>query len=237
MSDADPHGNVALPVTALRRYPVKAMGGEAVRSVLLDDRGLVGDRWFAVADDEGHVASGKDTRRFRRRDAVFAYQASTVSHGVVVAGPGGSWAVGDPALDAELSAAMGVGVRVAAEAGVSHQDAGAVSIVGSATLRWCAQQWDIDADPRRLRSNVVFRSDEPFIEETWIGHALQIGSATLRVVERVPRCRMIDIAQDGTSPADRWLKRLAAERDMNLAVYADVVRPGLVTIGDAITVT
>jgi hypothetical protein len=81
----------------------------------------------------------------------------------------------------------------------------------------------------------VFESHEPFVEETWIGHELQVGSAMLRVVEQVPRCRMIDMAQDGTSPKDRWLKALAAERDMNLAVYADVVRAGVVTIGDAIT--
>jgi uncharacterized protein YcbX len=236
MSDGQPESTVAFPITALRRYPVKAMGGEALRSVLLDGRGLHGDRWFAVKDDEGHLASGKDTRRFRRRDAVFTYRASTSPDGVAVVGPGGSWAVGDPALDAELSTAMGVRVRVAPEADVPHQDAGAVSIVGSATLRWCAERWGLEADPRRLRSNVVFESDEPFMEETWIGHDLHVGTATLRVVERVARCRMIDIAQDGTSPVGRWLKPLAAERGMNLAVYAEVVRPGLVTIDDAITV-
>lgn len=235
MSDGDPESSVAFPVTVLRRFPVKGMGGETVRSVSLDGRGLLGDRWFAVEDDEGHFASGKDTRRFRRRDAVFAYQASTSPQGVMVVGPTRSWPVGDPRLDAELSAAMGASVRVAPESDVPHQDAGAVSIVGSASLRWCAERWGIDADPRRLRSNVVFESDEPFIEETWIGHELHVGSAVLRVVERVPRCRMIDIAQDGTSPTDRWLKPLAAERGMNLAVYADVVRPGVVTIGDAIT--
>jgi uncharacterized protein YcbX len=236
MSGGQPESTVGFPITALRRYPVKAMGGEALRSVPLDRRGLHGDRWFAVEDDEGNLASGKDTRRFRRRDAVFAYQASTSPDGVVVVGPSGSWAVGNPALDAELSTALGVRVRVAPEAEVPHQDAGAVSIIGSATLRWCAERWGINADPRRLRSNVVFGSDEPFIEETWIGHDLRVGSATLTVVERVPRCRMIDIAQDGTSPVGRWVKPLAAERGMNLAVYAEVMRPGLVTIDDAITV-
>jgi uncharacterized protein YcbX len=236
MRDGGAESSVAFPVTMLRRFPVKAMGGEAVRSVSLDSRGLLGDRWFAVEDDGGHFASGKDTRRFRRRDAVFAYRAGTTPHGVVVVGPTGSWAVGDPRLDAELSAAMGASVRVAPESDVPHQDAGAVSLVGSASLRWCAERWGIDADPRRLRSNVVVESDEPFIEETWIGHDLHVGSAQLGVVGRVPRCRMIDIAQDGTSPADRWLRPLAAERGINLGVYADVVRPGVVSIGDAITV-
>jgi uncharacterized protein YcbX len=118
---------------------------------------------------------------------------------------------------------------VAPESVVPHQDVGAVS-VGLGSLPWCSERWGIDAYPRRLRSRVVFESDEPFIEETWIGHELHVGSAVLRGVERVPRCRMIDIAQDGASPADRWLKSLAAERGMNSAVCGDVVRPGVVTI-------
>jgi hypothetical protein len=108
MSDGDPKSSVAFPVTVLQRSSVNAMGGEALLPVSLDDRGLLGDRWFADGHDEGHFASGKDTRRFRRRDAVFAYQASTSSQGVVVVGPSGSWAVGDPALDTELSEVMGV---------------------------------------------------------------------------------------------------------------------------------
>jgi uncharacterized protein len=128
-------------------------------------------------------------------------------------------------------------VRVTPEGDVPHQDGGAVSLVGSATLRWCADRWGIDADPRRLRANVVVDSDEPFVEETWVGRDLHVGSATLRVVERVERCRTIDLAQDGTTPADRWLTVLGRERDVRVAVYADVVSPGLLTVGDAITVT
>ncbi len=51
--------------------PVKSMGGEALEAVRLDVRGLEGDRWYAVEDADGHFASGKSTRRFRRRDPVF----------------------------------------------------------------------------------------------------------------------------------------------------------------------
>ena len=94
-------------VTKLRRYPVKAMAGEALDTVEVDDRGLVGDRWYAVVDDEGRFASGKAGRRFRRRDEVLAHAASTTAEGVRVSGPGGTWAVGDPALDAALSEEMG----------------------------------------------------------------------------------------------------------------------------------
>jgi uncharacterized protein YcbX len=221
-------------VIALRRYPVKSMGGEALHVAELDDRGLVGDRWHAVEDDDGRFASGKDSRRFRRRDPVFCYAALTDPQGQVVVTRGGDerWLVGDPALDQHLSEDMGATVRVRPEADVPHQDMGAVSIVGTATLAWCADRWGGSSDPRRLRVNVVVESDEPFVEERW--GEVEIGTARLRVAARVPRCRTIDIPQDGADPGEKWLRSLARERDLFLAVYADVARPGRISVGDLV---
>jgi MOSC domain-containing protein len=222
-----------ISVTNLRRYPVKSMGGESLAVAELDARGVVGDRWYAVEDDAGRFASGKDTRRFRRRDAVFHYTARTSPLGRVEVSRGDEcWYVGDPSLDERLSADMGTPVRVTPEAAVSHQDMGAVSIVTTATLQWCADRWGGSPDPRRLRVNVVVDSAEPFVEERWVGRELQLGSARLRVVERAPRCRMIDIVQDDAESVAKWLKPLARERDMFLAVYAEVTRPGGFTLGD-----
>ncbi len=227
-----------MEIVQLRRYPVKSMGGEQLDHVRLDGRGIIGDRWFAVEDADGHFASGKNTRRFRRRDAVFGYSAVTSATGdVTVTGASGVWKVGDPALDDDLSQAMGVAVRVTPEAEVPHQDMGAVSIIGTATLDWCAERWGIDADPRRLRVNVVFSSTTPFIEEEWVGRTISVGDAALRVVERIPRCRMIDIPQDGTLAEGRWLKPLGAERDMSLAMYADVASTGVMAVGDTLVVS
>lgn len=221
-------------VVSLRRYPVKSMGGEALERVDVDGRGLAGDRWWAVVDDEGRFASGKDTRRFRRRDAVFDYTARTADGTVVVTGPWASWAVGDPALDEELSRNMAAPVRLAAEGGVPHQDAGAVSLVGTATLDWCARRWGLDLDPRRLRVNLVVATDEPFLEESWISLDVVVGSTRLRVAERAPRCRMVDLDQDGALADAPLLKHLGAERDTCLAVYAEVVRPGAISVGDVV---
>jgi len=212
------------------------MGGEPLASVLLDERGLAGDRWWAVTDDEGRLASGKNSRRFRRRDGVFDYRAATGPAGVTVTGPRGTWTVGDSALDDELARALGDGCRVAEESGTPHQDAGAVSLVGTASLAWCAERWGLDADPRRLRANLVVETSEPFVEETWVNREIGVGTARLRLVERVERCRMIDLAQDGLATTSPWLKQLAAERDLSIAVYADVSRPGTVSVGDAIVV-
>ncbi len=109
------------PVVSLRRYPVKSMGGEALEVAGLDARGVVGDRWYAVEDDQGRFASGKDTRRFRRRDAVFGYAAHTPPDGPVVVTRGESrWRVGDPRLDHQLSDDTGAAVRLKPEADVPH---------------------------------------------------------------------------------------------------------------------
>jgi uncharacterized protein YcbX len=221
-----------MAVVDLRRYPVKGMGGEGLPSVRLDRRGLVGDRWYAVEDADGHFASVKDTRRFRRRDAIVDYAARTIGDRVVVAGDEGEWQVGDPRLDSLLSARMGTPVRVLAERDVPHQDMGAVSLVGTATLAWCAAEWGVHADPRRLRVNLVISTDVPFVEEAWVGGRITVGGAELDVVQRVPRCRMIDLDQDGAVAEGWWLRPLGRERDLQLGVYADVAVPGVISVGD-----
>lgn len=221
-----------MQVAAIRRYPVKGMAGESLRAVTVDARGLAWDRWYAVVDEQGRFASGKDSRRFRRRDAVFGYAARAGPHGVTVTRDDRTWAAESAELDAHLTEVMGDPVRVLPEGRVPHQDDGAVSLVGTASLRWCAERWGDEPDPRRLRVNIVVETEQPFVEDTWVGRVLTFGSARLRVVEPTPRCRMLDIVQDGVHPTTRWMRPLALARDLDLGVYLDVARPGEVAVGD-----
>ena len=222
-------------ISEIRRYPVKSMAGETLASVEIDGRGLSGDRWYAVVDADGKLASGKHTRRFRRRDAVFDFASRTTPEGVRVTGRGGEWLVGDPDLDRALSDAMGDPVRVLAEDATPHQDAGEVSLVGTASLDWCREHLGVDTDRRRLRPNLVVETDEPFVEETWSG-ILTVGGALLRFAERAERCRMVDIAQEDLPAQRGLLKGLTETREMCLAVYLDVESPGTVRIGDEVRV-
>lgn len=224
-------------VVALHRWPVKSMGGERLDAVDLDARGLVGDRWWAVVDEDGRFASGKSTRRFRRRDAVLRYAASTAPGGTVTVRRGDrTWAVDDPALAAALSADEGLPLVLREEGEVPHQDDGAVTVVGSATLAWIADRLGGAPDPRRLRANVVLATDEPFVEETWTGRTLALGTAALTLVEPAPRCRMVDLEVDGSPAPHRWLPGLTDLRDGCAAVYADVASPGRVAVGDRVEV-
>ncbi len=211
------------------------MGGESLEHADVDARGLVGDRAYAVVDGDGKLATGKHSRRFRRRDEVFEFAARTTPGGVRVSGRGGEWPVPDDDLDRALSEAMGDPVRVLAETTTPYFDAGQVSLVGTASLEWCRARLGVDADRRRIRPNLVVETGEPFVEETWSG--LTLGGVRLVAVERIERCRMIDIAQEGLPRDGRWLKALTDAREMCLGVYLDVAEPGRVTCGDELSVT
>ncbi len=232
MGNHGPGYRRGVEVVALRRYPVKAMGGEALETVVLDWRGLAWDRWYAVVDAEGRFASGKSSGRFRRRDAVFEYAAGVVDGAVTVTRGGQQWRAGEPGLDEHLSRVMGEAVRLLPEGAVSHQDDSPVTLIGTASLRWCAEHYGDDPDPRRVRMNVVVETDEPFVEQHWRNVA--IGSTQLQVLGAVPRCRMLDIEQDGVRPATPWLQPLARDRDMELGAYAEVASAGEIAVGDEV---
>jgi uncharacterized protein len=223
-------------ISEIRRYPVKSMGGESLQSIDVDARGLAGDRWFAVVDATGKLGSGKNSRRFRRFDEIFEYHATVVDADTRVAGPTGSWLVGDPELDRVLGEQTAADVRVLSEAGTPHQDAGQVSLVGTASLDWCREHLDVDGDRRRIRPNLVVSTTEPFVEEGWGGATIRVGTVELTVVERIERCRMVDIAQEGLAEQSGWLKALGRERDLCLGIYADVAGAGIVAVGDRVDV-
>jgi uncharacterized protein YcbX len=54
-------------VVSIWRYPVKSMLGEELNSSVVTERGLVGDRSYALVDEEtGKVASAKNPRKWER---------------------------------------------------------------------------------------------------------------------------------------------------------------------------
>jgi uncharacterized protein len=78
--NADPSQSGAAQVegdcVALWRYPVKSMMGEELNAPEVTDRGLLGDRAFAVVDaSTGKVAGAKNPRKWGN---VFDYRAAYV---------------------------------------------------------------------------------------------------------------------------------------------------------------
>jgi uncharacterized protein YcbX len=102
------------------------------------------------------------------------------------------------------------------------------------------------ADPERYRPNIVIRTTAPgFAENDWLDRYLAIGEdLILRVIARTPRCAVPTLAH-GPLPRDadalRVLarhNRLAPVADADLepcaGVYAEVLNPGRIHVGDSV---
>jgi uncharacterized protein YcbX len=107
-------------VTALYRYPVKSMLGESLQRCRVDERGVVGDRAYALVDVEtGTVASAKVPRLW---GGLLGFSARClgeperdVAPPVEIRFPDGSvHHSGDADIDAALSSAVGREVRLTA---------------------------------------------------------------------------------------------------------------------------
>jgi uncharacterized protein YcbX len=120
-------------------------------------------------------------------------------------------------------------------------DLAAVHLVTTATLDHCrAARPDLDWDVRRFRPNVVVDVDAPpFAEDAWAGRNLTIGSAVLRVQMPTVRCAMPLRAQPGGLARQpelfRAMSALNTSHPNHLGLYLQVVTPGTIAEGDAVT--
>ena len=98
---------------------------------------------------------------------------------------------------------------------------------------------DADWDVRRFRPNFLVdvadgQQTEGLVELAWLGRTLRVGGLTLRCDYPTPRCGMITRPQPGLGFDKGVLRTVVREADQNLGVYADVVEPGEVKVGDEI---
>jgi uncharacterized protein YcbX len=106
-------------LASLHRYPVKSMMGEELSATRMTPRGLLGDRAYALKDQEtGKVVSAKNPRKW---PDLFSYRSTYVSPpetsatlpGVRVMLPDGRYAVsGTPEFASTLSGALGRAVTL-----------------------------------------------------------------------------------------------------------------------------
>ncbi len=91
---------------------------------------------------------------------------------------------------------------------------------------------------RRFRPNIVVEpasGEKNFVENAWIGHTLAIGDEVrLSITGPCPRCVMTTLPQ-GDLPRDPRILRTAAQHnDVNVGVYAAVLRGGMIRRGDPV---
>jgi uncharacterized protein YcbX len=224
-------------VVEVWRYPVKSLLGEQLEEVRVEERGVVGDRLYAVTDRNGKLGSGKTTRRFRRLDGLFDLRARDGGERPIVTLPDGrELPAGDAELDAFLSERYGDDLRVLREDGVPHHDAAPLHLLTTSSLRWLGKSLPASRiDARRFRPNVLLEAvGVALVEDAWVGRRFALGSTVIRVVERTERCVMTTSAQSELPKDPEVLRAVTELNDVCLGIYASVEREGLVRVGDAL---
>jgi uncharacterized protein YcbX len=261
-------------VVSLWRYPVKSMMGEELNASVVTDRGLLGDRAYALRDpSNGKVVSAKNPRKWAK---LFEFRAAfaespragekippvriTLPNGDIITSEQGD-------LNKVLTNALGREVLFATAApetssleeywpdmeGLAHRetvtdeampagtffDLAVVHVLTTATIDRLRELYPEGRfEVRRFRPNIVVQPASPekeFVENAWVGHTLVIGDEVrLNVTGPCPRCVMTTLPQ-GDLPRDPGILRTAAQHNqVNVGVYAAVLRGGTIRRGDPV---
>jgi len=231
------HARVGI-VSGLWRYPVKSMAGEGLARTDLSWAGLAGDRrWaFVRPDSQG---SGFPWHTIREFPEMSSYVAMLSEPGrpdrsrVLVRTPDGRYDVTDPRLADEL----GPGLRVM-RLDRGAFDAMPVSVISDSTVSALCTLAHVPGDELRFRPNVVVTLDSgaPFEEDDWVGSAVRIGAAVVRIDRRDSRCIIVNVDPASGLPDSHLLKVIGTTRQARAGVYGTTVRPGLIRVGDPVVV-
>ena len=245
-------------VSALFRHPVKALGSEPLeRAEFLPGQTMPGDRVWALAHDRSRFDF--DDPAWARcstflRGATFPSLMAVTAEGE----PGGPITFRHPDRDpltVDLATQEGEAAFVAwadplipegrprpsrlAHApgrGMTDQESQWVSILSDASLAAVAEAAGKPMDRRRFRGNIWVEGVAPWAETDWIGREIMLGPVALRVTEPIGRCSATHAdPETGRRDLDMLSILTGLGQQENFGVFAEVLSPGDVAVGDAVS--
>lgn len=243
-------------VTALYRHPIKSYGRESLERVHLHaGQSMPFDRRWAVAHEaarleEGSWAECPNFSRTAKAPALAAIDARlddetgqlTLTHpdladltfdpeteGAKLL----DWARGIVPQDRALPAR----VLSLPERGFTDAPYAGVSLCNTASHDAVAVAAGDALSPLRWRGNIWFDGAAPWDELQWVGRQLQLGGATLRVIEPIERC-MATTANPDTGQRDVDTLGLLNQQfgHQDFGINAEVITGGSVAVGDTLKV-
>ncbi|PWJ53514.1 hypothetical protein SAMN06264364_11288 [Quadrisphaera granulorum] len=204
-------GVVVGRVALLRRFPLRSAGGDLPTSVHLDAAGLQHDRRWQLLDAAGSPLRARELPELAALSASVDDDALRVRRAATDALPldsGWPEQLAGPGARLQDSRAEGDGRRG------GHRDGAAVHLVAAGAAD--APDAPAECDPGE-RANVVVDLDpaaaRPGDERGWVGRRLRLA---------------------GTGEAAGPLLEVTRTPKRCLGVYADVVEPGEVRVGDVV---
>lgn len=210
---------MTLRVEGLWRYPVKSLAGEALDAAELTTDGIPGDRIVHVRGPEG-------VRTSRRHYRLLGLRGTLDPDGHVQVN-GHPW--DSPEALAAVKAAAGTDTWLEAYEGLERFDVLPLLVATDGAVAAFGR------DIRRLRPNILIGGVHGMDEIDWPGSELHIGEAVIRLDSRRGRCPMTTVDPDTFERDPEVLRDIARRFNGQLALNADVLRPGVIRVGDAVT--
>ena len=250
----------AAHVSRLRSSPVKGLAQDDVEALTLLPDGIRGDRRFVCADERLRRLYTADLGPLARARAAWDEAAGllavTLPDGLVVQATvelaptavelGSAFGRPMPAhevrgpLAGALSAAAGRPLRLF-QVPVGFGSPGPVTLLGDGSVERLAAELGVpELDARRFKMSVELAGLAPHAEDGWGGAVVRLGDAEVLVGGPVPRCVVTTRDPDTLARDHDTLRALLRYRgpletgEPPFGVYATVVRPGVVRLGDRV---
>jgi len=237
-------------VREITRYPVKSMAGIATESAILGWHGLEGDRRFAFrrtgANDGFPWLSASKLPELLLYQPVGLDESTGEPLPTHVRNPSGSQLeLHSAELISEITGRFGNAVELMQ---LKHGifDEAPISVISQSTIMCIGREAGVDGelDRRRFRANILVEteSDEPFLEDNWMGGTLVFGDSevagpAVHVTMPDVRCVMINLDPDTAAKDARLMKTVVKLNQNNAGVYATVVRTGVISVGNLVSLT
>jgi uncharacterized protein len=213
-----PPVRTSLRVDGLWRYPVKTLAGERLQAAELTVDGIPGDRIVQVRGPEG-------VRTARRQFRLLGLHGTLGADGQPLVN-GHPWRSKE-AL-ALVKQAAGADAWLEADDGLERFDVLPLLVATDGAVAAFGR------DVRRLRPNILIGGVEGMDEVTWEGAELHIGSAVVGLDSLRGRCPVTTVDPDTLERDPGVLRDIGRRFGGRLALNADVLRPGVVRVGDPV---
>lgn len=245
-------------VEHIYRYPVKGFSAEALEEVVLTEgRMLPYDRQFALAQGDAPFDPDRPAWLNKRHFAcLMVNERLALLHTIldpkagrlVIRGPDGTLLdqpvgsdEGRQAIAAWLTAFLGTEARgtprfvAAGDHRFSDSPEKFVSLINLASVAALEARMAQPLHHLRFRANVYFNGVPAWDEFGWIGRHIELGGATLEIVDRIDRCAATNVnPQTGARDAQVPKALRTHFGHVDMGVFARVVAGGRVAVGDAI---
>ncbi|WP_170328748.1 MOSC domain-containing protein [Ruegeria arenilitoris] len=238
-------------VTQLCRHPIKSHGREAVETVtVIPGQTMPGDRVWAVAHEASkadgsewvpcaNFSRGAKAPQLMAISALYTGETLTLSHpdrpDLTFAPDREQQVFLDwvkPLMPADRAASARI-IRVPGR-GMTDSDFPSISLCNMSSHRAVGQKLDQELSIHRWRGNIWFDGMPLWEEFEWLGREVKIGEAVFRVRERITRCLATTANPDtGVRDADT-LGALETWGHKDFGVYAEVLKGGVISVGDKV---